>query len=113
MGVLDRARGGRNLEPKDVQLRVRIAHLSRERQAPNAELALVLFSTSCGRSVLHGSMLQEEQHTPKHSMYAIYAYIGVVLVVNVGIYGSPMDLDTPPLRPIAPIPSLGQLGEEG
>ena len=24
---------------------------------------------------------------PKHSMYAIYAYIGVVLGVNVGIYG--------------------------
>ena len=24
---------------------------------------------------------------PKHSMYAIYAYIGVVWGVNVGIYG--------------------------
>ena len=24
---------------------------------------------------------------PRHSMYAIYAYIGVVLGVNVGIYG--------------------------
>ena len=28
---------------------------------------------------------------PKHSMYAIYAYIGVVLGVNVGIYGSPIE----------------------
>ena len=28
---------------------------------------------------------------PRHSMYAIYAYIGVVLGVNVGIYGSPME----------------------
>ena len=25
--------------------------------------------------------------SPRHSMYAIYAYIGVVLGVNVGIYG--------------------------
>ena len=29
--------------------------------------------------------------SPRHSMYAIYAYIGVVLGVNVGIYGSPME----------------------
>ena len=28
---------------------------------------------------------------PKRSMYAIYAYIGVVWVVNVGIYSSPME----------------------
>ena len=28
---------------------------------------------------------------PRHSMCAIYAYIGVVFGVNVGIYGSPME----------------------
>ena len=28
---------------------------------------------------------------PRRSMYAIYAYTGVVLGVNVGIYGSPME----------------------
>ena len=28
---------------------------------------------------------------PRHSMYGIFTYIGVVLEVNVGIYGSPME----------------------
>ena len=35
--------------------------------------------------------IQVDHVFPRHSMYAIYAYIGVALGVNVGIYGSPME----------------------
>ena len=36
--------------------------------------------------IMSGSRL-EDLNLPRRSMYAIYAYIGVVLGVNVGIYG--------------------------
>ena len=34
--------------------------------------------------------MMETKAIPRHSMSVIYAYIGVVLGVNVGIYGSPI-----------------------
>ena len=54
---------------------------------------------------------------PKHSMYAIYAYIGVVLGVNVGIYGihgvfGVGMVDVPELGCLQDIPRVPDLSPE-
>ena len=42
---------------------------------------------TCWSSVLDVICVYNDKSIPRHSMYAISAYIGVVLGVNVGIYG--------------------------